>query len=98
MKIPSKVRIGGQVLEVMFPKEIEGGKLGQCCVAAGHIKIAETFNGREQSESSKHNTLWHEVTHAILDTMGRGDLNADESFVCCFSSFLSECILSMESD
>lgn len=96
MDIPDKVSIGGQMLEVIQPNEIEGGKLGQCCVAAGYIKIADTFNGKKQSGSSKENTFWHEVTHAILDTMGRGDLNEDESFVCCFSGFLTECINSIE--
>ena len=62
------------------------------------IKIAETYNGVKQSPSSKENTYWHEVTHCILDTMGRGDLSKDEAFVCCFAGFLTECYHSMEED
>lgn len=36
------------------------------------------------------NTLYHEITHAILGTMGEVDLNNNERFVNCFSSFLAE--------
>ena len=45
MKIPRKIRIGGQVLEVTQPKVIDDGKLGKCCLGNGYIKIAETFDG-----------------------------------------------------
>lgn len=96
MKIPKRIRIGGQVLEVTQPKVIEDGKLGKCCLGNGYIKIAETFDGLDQSESSKMNTYWHEVVHAILDTMGHSDLSRDEMFVCSFAGFLTECVYSME--
>ena len=95
MKIPKKIRIGGQELEIVFKPDLEGD-LGKCCVATGLIRIAEKFDGLEQSKSSMENTYWHEVTHAILDTMGRGDLSRDEVFVCSFAGFLTECIHSME--
>lgn len=97
MKIPKKIRIGGQEIVVTQPKTIGGTKLGICSPAGGYIKIAETFDdGIAQSESSKINTFWHEVTHVILDTMGREDLSGDETFVSCFSGFLTECIASIE--
>ena len=98
MKIPKKIRIGGQVLEVTEPEKFEDSKLGRCCLANGYIKIAKTFDGLQQSESSKLNTYWHEVLHAILDTMGRSDLSNDEVFVCSFAGFLTECYTSMEED
>lgn len=98
MRIPKKIRIGGQSIEVTQPVCVEGGKLGECRLGDGYIKIAEQFNGVIQSESSKVNTYWHEVTHCILDTMGRGDLSQDETFVSCFASFLTECYHSMEED
>lgn len=78
--------------------KFEDAKLGRCSIANGYIKIAETFDGLEQSESSKENTYWHEVVHAILDTMGYGELSNDEKFVCCFAGFLTECYRSMEED
>ena len=54
-------------------------------------EIAEHFNKTDsQSEGSKINTFYHELTHSILKTMGETELNDNEKFVCCFSSFLSE--------
>ena len=94
MKLPKFIQIGGQVIEVQQPKDIEGGKLGKVCIGNGIMKIAQTFDGMEQSETSRRNTFWHEVVHGILDTMGRDDLSRDEAFVCCFSGFLTECITS----
>ena len=98
MRIPKKIRVGGQEIEVTQPMCIEGGKLGECRLGDGYIKIAEQFNGVSQPESSKVNTYWHEVTHCILDTMGRGDLSQDETFVSSFAGFLTECYHSMEED
>lgn len=96
MELPKRIQIGGQTIEVTQPKDIEGGKLGKVCLGNGLMKIAQTFDGMEQSETSKRNTFWHEVVHGILDTMGRSDLSGDEPFVCCFSSFLTECINSFD--
>lgn len=98
MKLPRKIRIGGQVLEVTQPDKFEDSKLGRCCLANGYIRIAKTFDGLEQSESSKENTYWHEVVHAILDTMGEQELSENERFVCAFAGFLTECYHSMEED
>lgn len=95
MKLPDYFRVGGQLLKVEHPKELEGAELGTCCVAEGSIKIADTFRGKEQSESSKANTFFHELTHCILDTMGRDDLSADESFVNTFASFMNEAYFTM---
>lgn len=96
MKIPSKVTVGGQTLKVELLESIEGSKLGKCCVAGGWIKIAEAFDGIKQSDSSKMNTFMHELVHAICDTMGRGDLSADEVFVNLFAGFLTEAYYSAE--
>lgn len=41
-------------------------------------------------------TFWHELTHAILDRMGKTDLNDSEEFVNTFSAFLSGAIDTME--
>lgn len=97
MKIPQKIRIGGQILEVKILPNLDGD-LGKCCLANGVIKIAQTFDGLEQSESSKLNTFWHEVVHAILDTMGENELSRNEKFVCSFASFLTDCICTIEEE
>lgn len=89
-KIPSKIRIGGQDISVEEIEKFDDGVLGRCCLGAGWIRIANAFNGEKHSESCKENTYYHELTHVILDTMGESELSANEKFVSCFSSFLTE--------
>ena len=93
--IPDEYTVGGQIMKIEYVDTLDG-KLGVCCTGAGFIKIAHTFNGEKQSETSKQNTFYHELTHTILDTMGRGDLSGDEVFVNSFSSFLLEALKSFK--
>lgn len=92
MKIPSKIRIGGQDVEIRIVDHIENEKLGQICMAEGKLLIADNFSTRKQSESSKANTFIHEVVHGILDTMGENELSGNEKFVSTFSSFMVDII------
>lgn len=92
MKIPSKIRIGGQDIEVCIVDHIEEEKLGQICMAEGKLLIADNFSTRKQSESSKANTFIHEVVHGILDTMGENELSGNEKYVSTFSSFMVDVI------
>lgn len=90
VKIPELIHIGGQDINIEFVDTLEEGKLGQCSVYQGYIKIARSSLGRKQGHSSQLNTFWHEVVHCVLDTMGEQELSANEKFVCCFASFLCE--------
>ena len=92
MKIPSKIRIGGQDVEIRIVDHIEDEKLGQICMAEGKLLIADNFSTRKQSESSKANTFIHEVVHGMLDTMGENDLSGNEKFVSTFSSFMVDVV------
>ena len=92
MEIPGKIRIGGQDIDVCIVERIEGEKLGQICVAEGKMLIADNFSTSKQSESSKVNTLIHEVVHGILDTMGENEMSENEKLVSTFSSFLVDVI------
>ena len=90
-KIPSKFQVGGQEVEVRPVERCEDNTIGSCMLASGYIEIAEKHSKDSiQSQTSKENTFYHELTHAILRTMGKTELNDDESFVCCFSGFLTE--------
>ena len=93
--IPKSLRVGGQELEVRLVERCKNNELGTCCVAQGFIEIAEMYN-REAIvvPSVQFNTFLHELTHAILDTMGENELSANEKFVNTFSSFLAEAITS----
>ena len=92
MEIPSKIRIGGQDIDVCIVERIEGEKLGQICVAEGKMLIADNFSTSKQSESSKVNTFIHEVVHGILDIMGENEMSENEKLVSTFSSFLVDVI------
>lgn len=92
MKIPSKIRIGGQDISVVYEERLDGNKLGEICVAEGVLRIAGNFSNRQQCESSKTNTFIHEIVHGILDTMGESELSGNEKFVCAFSSLLIDTI------
>lgn len=96
IRIPSCYRVGGQDIDVKILSKLEDNKLGSVCVAEGIMKIAMTFNGEKQSETSKLNTFNHEWVHTILDAMGRHDLSEDEVFVSTFAGFLTEGMRSCE--
>lgn len=95
-KIPKKFHVGGQDMQVNVVERCENDNLGNCCVACGIVEVANTFNGKYQSEGCKLNTFFHELTHAILDTMGENELSANEKFVTTFSGFLTEAVRSFE--
>ena len=96
-RFPSAYYVGGQGIEVSFVDYRSKNRLGTSSVCCGEIKIANKVNeGRDQSPSSKLNTLWHEVVHTILDTMQENELSANEKFVCVFSSMLCEIVNSFE--
>lgn len=90
-KIPKDYQVGGQRIEVRNVERCDDNCVGQCCLAGGYIEIADRF-GKDgtQSEDSKVNTFYHELTHSILRTMGEIELNDNEKFVCSFSSLLTE--------
>ena len=78
MKIPISFTLGGQDIRVVEMNRCEGDTLGNCCVGEGKIEIAHAFNGKQQPDSIKLNTFYHELTHAILITMGQHELSDDE--------------------
>ena len=95
MKIPKRIQVGGQDIEVKIIKDIQGGVLGECLLGQGVVNIAENYKGYTQCESSKLNTFVHECVHLILDTMG-SHLSGDEQFVRTFAGFVTEIIKSIE--
>lgn len=90
-KIPSRFKVGGQEIEVKRVERCNNNTIGECILDEGVIEIADTFNkDKHQADTCKINTFYHELTHAILDTMGESELSANEKFVCCFAGFLTD--------
>ena len=92
MKIPNKIRIGGQDIVIEMPEHLPDNKLGDICVAGGEMRIAKKFSDNEQSETSMINTFIHEVVHGVLDTMGEFELSGNEKFVSPFASLIVDVI------
>lgn len=96
-RIPHKFTVGGQDINVKQVELCENSDLGNIILGQGEIQIADfVTRGVEQSYTSKLNTFYHELTHAILKTMGEYELNNNERFVCTFSSLLTEAVRSFE--
>lgn len=92
-EIPETISVGGVLHEIVQVERCADNNLGNCCVAEGRIEIAHHWDkDRVQCEDSKRQTFYHELTHAILDTMGENELSKNEKFVNTFSSFLNEAL------
>ena len=95
--IPSKITLGGQEVEIRNVERCDGNAVGECHLLEGYIEIADIYNkDRKQSESSKVDTFYDELTHCILQTMGETELDNNEKFVCCFAGFLTEAMSNSE--
>lgn len=96
LSIPSQIKVGGQTLQVKTVKFAPNNNLGTSNITSGEILLADYVEAGDKemkvSDTSQINTFLHEVTHAVLDTMGEFKLSNNEKFVSCFSGFLTEAI------
>ena len=95
MKLPIKIRVGRkqysvEVIEAMLRKR----EMGRVHYGTQIIELGRTSNttGKRYSDTQVLNSFWHEVTHAILEEMGRHTLNNDEKFVTEFANRLTQVI------
>ena len=88
MKIPNKIRIGGQDIIVVNKERLDNNGLGTICMAEGILQIADNFNNMKQCESSKSSTFIHEIVHGVLDAMGEFEISKNEKFVSTFAALL----------
>lgn len=95
-RIPKSFTVGGQDMYVFIVDTIPNDKMGECTLWNGNISIARTYKGFPQTQSSQYNTFFHELTHAVLDTMGEYELSQNERFVCTFASLLTEAVRSFK--
>ena len=67
---PKQIKVGGQLIDINDVDRIGDGVLGECAIHRGTIEIARFVDRNDEpTESSKRNTFFHELTHAILGTM-----------------------------
>lgn len=89
INIPKTISVGGVKYEIKIVERCDD--IGLSSSGRSIIEIAEKFDkDKQQSISCARNTFFHELVHAILDTMGERELSCNEKFVSCFASFLNE--------
>jgi len=96
MRIPKRLKVGKRWYKVdVIDKMWVKGTMGNTDYDTGRIAVAtrSTLTNRRYKEEDVYDTFWHELTHAILKDMG-SKLEANEKFVCAFSSRLNNAILS----
>ena len=96
LTLPKKIKIGDNWYSVDVAESMrERMFIGEVHYAKRTITLArKSYHGIPLKLSALHETFWHELTHAILESMGRTHLNNDENFVEEFSNRLSRAIQS----
>jgi len=91
-ELPSKFTLGGIEWEIKFnEKELsKNGAYGQMWFTSSLINLTKTHNGEDLKIDNIEQTLYHEVTHAILNTLGEHELSDNEEFVQKFSLLLHQ--------
>jgi len=94
MKIPKQIKLGGQVINVIFDDEMcsRDSVLGQCDNNHNKIILAKNIFGDSIPEDRIERTLYHEITHWILFNCGEEELYKDEKFVDRLSLFIQELV------
>ena len=96
LTLPKKIKIGENWYSVDVAESMrERSMMGEVHYGKRSITLArKSYHGIPLKLSALHETFWHELTHAILENMGRTQLNNDETFVEEFSSRLAKAIQS----
>jgi hypothetical protein len=87
--VPKTVTIGKTKIKVELFDAVFVGK-DECRGAYNYAN--HTISIAKQAKTRQHNTLWHEITHAILYDMGEDKLNRNEKFVSQFADRLEQAI------
>lgn len=95
-QLPRKIKVGEHWYSVDVAESMrERAMAGEVHYGKRTITIArKSYHGIPLKLSALHETFWHELVHAILDSMNETQLNNNESFVEEFSSRLAKAIQS----
>jgi len=77
--IPKSFKIFGHTIKVKITKDVSDGTDGEWSPAALEIRIKPV--SENLAESWQEQTFWHEVVHAIFDTLSYDDYGKDEELV-----------------
>ena len=96
LTLPKKIKVGDNWYSVDIAETMkERLFMGEVHYGKRTITLArKSYHGIPLKLSALHEPFWHELTHAILESMGRNDLDNDETFVEEFSNRLAKAIQS----
>ena len=96
LTLPKKIKVGDNWYSVDVAESMRDRLfMGEVHYGKRTITLArKSYHGIPLKLSALHETFWHELTHAILESMDRADLDNDESFVEEFSNRLAKAIQS----
>jgi hypothetical protein len=94
MKIPKSFKLAGQTIDVEMSSSLTrtDDVDGQYYPMVNKIVIQDNKDGCPRTKDQLGHTFCHELTHAILNTMGEKKLFEDERFVDLFAHFLYQSI------
>lgn len=91
MNIPKSFQLGGSTIIVSKVDDVmEGSKVAWCDLPTGRIRVSNSHCGTPCTTDYMEASFNHELVHAILQTMGKYELNKDEEFVEGFANLLHQ--------
>ena len=87
--VPTVITIGKRKIKISLFDKLFVGRT-EC--RGAYDSSDDTISIAKQAAVDQHNTLWHEIVHAILVDMGEHKLNRKESFVSRFADRLEQAI------
>ena len=96
LTLPRKIKVGNNWYSVDVAETMRDRLMaGEVHYAKRTITLArKSYHGVPLRLSALHETFWHELVHAILESMDETALNNNEAFVEEFSSRLAKAIQS----
>ena len=96
LTLPKKIKVGDKWYSVDVAETMRDRLMaGEVHYAKRTITLArKSYHGVPLRLSALHETFWHELVHAILESMDETALNNNETFVEEFSTRLAKAIQS----
>jgi hypothetical protein len=82
--------LGGSTITTEITDGKMGKEVGKFIFPEGKIYLANEYNGYVCSRDYMETSFFHELTHGILDYMGKHELSNDEEFVEGFANMLHQ--------
>lgn len=96
--VPSKFQLFGVTWSVIFDDDYLERKecYGESSYNERVIRLQRKSHGHDRNNYGIGHTFYHEVVHAILDSMNEHELSGNEKFVDLFGSLLHQFITSKQ--